>query len=75
MKYRPQRGGYEESMAACVTLEPTYEALAEYLGTTPEAIDVSFYHYDTRGWGDTYLVMIDDDVVGFTDGGLGGVYV
>lgn len=71
MKFRPQRGGYEESMDACVELDPTYEALARHLNTNPEAIEVDFYCHDTRlGWQDTFVVTVGGDGVGFTSGGV-----
>ena len=47
MKFRPQRGGYEESMAACVELDATYESLAKHLNVSAEDIEVNFYCHDT----------------------------
>ena len=69
MRFRPQRGGYEESMTECVTLDPTCEALARHLNADIEDIEVDFYCHDTRvGWEDTFIVTVDGDVVGFMDG-------
>jgi hypothetical protein len=66
MLYRPQRGGFLESMTASVILEPTYAALASYLNVNQEDIDVHFYCYDTRlVWRKTYIVMVNEDAVGF----------
>ena len=48
MKFRPQRGGYAESMAACVELDATYESLAKHLNVSAEDIEVNFYCHDTR---------------------------
>ena len=71
MKFRPQRGGYAESMAACVELETTYEALAKHLNVPVGDIRVDFYCHDTReDWGNTFVVTVGGDAVGFTSGGL-----
>jgi len=67
MKYRSQRGSLVDSMAACVELDATYVALASYLGTNPEAIEVKHYMFDARiGW-DTYVVTVGGEGVGVTD--------
>ena len=55
VKFRPQRGGYEESMAACVELDATYESLARHLNACVEDIEVDFYCHDTRGVGEIPL--------------------
>ena len=71
MKFRPQRGGYAESMAACVELDATYESLARHLNACVEDIEVDFYCHDTRaGWQNTFIVLMDGDAVGFTSGGI-----
>lgn len=65
MKYRPHRRLLSESMAECVTLEPTLEALKEHLSSEsewfdPETIEVKEYvnRPDERiGWDRTFLVM------------------
>lgn len=68
MKYRPQRGGLKESMDEVVELEDSLSALAGYLGVSPETVHVTPYRYDDRiGW-NTYLVTVDGQGVGFTDG-------
>ena len=71
MKFRPQRGGYAESMAACVELDAAYESLAKHLNVPAKDIEVNLYYHDTRGgWGDTFIVLMDGDAVGFTSGGI-----
>ena len=56
-------------MAACVELDATYESLARHLNACVEDIEVDFYCHDTRaGWQNTFIVLIDGDAVGFTDG-------
>jgi hypothetical protein len=66
MLYRPQRGGFLESMTAAVILEPTYAALASYLNVNEEDLDVNFYCYDTRlVWRETHLVTIGGQAEGF----------
>ena len=58
-------------MAACVELDATYESLARHLNACVEDIAVDFYCHDTRGgWGDTFIVLMDGDAVGFTSGGI-----
>lgn len=68
MKFRPQRGGLAESMAEVVEL-PDLRALAEWLVINIARLDVKPYtSYDYRtGW-DTYVVTVDGQAVGFTDG-------
>lgn len=71
MKFRPQRGGLEESMKAMVELEPTRQALAAHLKVADDRrIDVERYCYDYRTHWDTYCVTVDGNGVGFTDGPL-----
>jgi hypothetical protein len=67
MKYRPQRGSLADSMAACVELDATYDALASYLGTNPEALEVKHYMFDAHSGWDLYIVTIGSEGVGFTD--------
>ena len=56
-------------MAACVKLDATYESLARHLNACVEDIAVDFYCHDTRaGWQNTFIVLMDGDAVGFTDG-------
>ncbi len=68
MKFRLHKGSIAESMETEVDIEPTKEALATLLDTTPDKVEVDKYIYDNRiGW-DTYLVTIDGFAVGMTDG-------
>lgn len=77
MQYRPQRGGLDESMKEVVTLPASRRALAEHLGHQESAIIVKpyagFYEdevYDERICWNTYLVTVERQAVGFTDGPL-----
>lgn len=67
MKFRPQRGSLKDSLKDIVTLEPTYDALAKHLHTSPEAIEVYYYTYDSRLYWDTHIVTVDGVGVGFID--------
>ena len=67
MKFRPQRGGLIESMAGVVNIDPTLESLARHLNVPVEDIECYFYGYDTRIRWDTFAVIVDGDIVGFTD--------
>jgi hypothetical protein len=69
MKYRDHRGGLAESMETVREIEPTIDALAVILKVPSSAITVEKYGgYDERiGW-DTYLVCVEGQPVGFTDG-------
>jgi hypothetical protein len=79
MKIRIHRGGLAESMATIANIEPTAEAIAEYLrshwgglgyGVFSNDITVEPYCRDDRiGW-DTYIVLMKDCAVAFTDGPL-----
>ena len=70
--YRPHRGGLSAAMAEVVEIADR-EALIEHLGKTwsPKAdgsnVVVKWYATDDRiGW-DTYMVLIDNIPVGFTN--------
>jgi hypothetical protein len=70
MKFRPQRGGLEESMRETIEVADM-KSLATHLGVDVERIVVRHYGFDSRiGW-DTHIVTIDGEGVGFTDGPLG----
>ena len=70
MKFRPQRGGFDDAMKECVTLEPTKDALAKHLKCSKRLIMVEYYGYDARiGW-ETYAVNVCGHAEGFTDGPL-----
>jgi hypothetical protein len=73
MKFRLQLGGLEESMATEVELEPTKEAISQYLAekdinVRANDIKVKHYKYDERTKWDTHIVTCPQGVVGFTDG-------
>ena len=70
MKFRPQRGSLEESMLGVVTLDSTLKALAGHLNADVGDIKVNFYMYDSRIDWYTYIVTVDGDAVGFTDGDI-----
>ena len=67
-KYRPHRGGLEESMREAVLVED-FAALAKHLSATEtDRVEVAPYGFDSRtGW-DTHLVTVNGRPVGFTDG-------
>ena len=78
IKFRPQRGGLEESMREHVKFEGTRGALALLLihwfgyphEIKPEEIKLTHVGWDTRiGW-DAYLVSIKGEAVGYTDNTL-----
>jgi hypothetical protein len=69
MKYRPQRGGYTESMADMIHVDGLRD-LANYLGVQQD--DIQIVRYGTRpdsrnGW-HTHTVLVSNQCVGFTDG-------
>lgn len=70
MKYRPQRGSLEASMAECVELDPSVDALAAHLGVKPAQVTVKPYAGadDRIGWTATNLVLVDGVAQGFTTG-------
>ena len=59
-------------MTTVVEIEPTLVALAATLGIThpkpSKRIEVKPYCYDSRIDWDTYIVTVDHQAVGFTDG-------
>jgi len=56
-------------MLEVVELAPTLQALAIHLGIKDERrISVERYCYDSRIKWDTYVVTVDGQGVGFTDG-------
>ena len=67
MKFRPHRGGFAESMAEVVELKDL-RALAAYLEVDIARINVKPYCYDDRNGWKTYIVTVDGQAVGFTDG-------
>lgn len=76
MKIRIQKGGLTESMATVTEIEPTREAIAQYLrdqwgglgyGVYPEDIKVEPYWFDQRiGW-NSCIVLLNGCAVAFTD--------
>jgi len=77
MKIRIHTGGLAESMATVAEIEPTAEAIAQYLrdqwgdlgyGVHPKNIEVKPYGFDERiKWG-THIVLLDGYGAAFTDG-------
>ena len=67
--YRPQRGGFIESMAL---LQPVYSRrdLATILAVPVRSIGLKPYGYDERNDWDTYIVTVKNEAVGFTNGPL-----
>lgn len=79
MKYRSQRGGFAESMAEVVECEPNLFSLETAIAKTlplPQvfgplrnfSFKVTPYCYDDRNGWNTYVVTVDGQAVGFTDG-------
>lgn len=64
MKFRPQRGSLEESMAACVELSGIGD-LSAHLVTSSDRLTFIPYGYDDRVKWDTYCVCIDGQAIGF----------
>lgn len=76
MKYRPPRSGYEESMALTVEVADMaalvavlHDALGEFMDVKAADVTFSERHVidDRNGW-DTYYVLLNGQVVGFSDG-------
>ncbi len=68
MKYRPQRGTLDEAMKEVVELPATKAALASYLEQPPELVQVKSYCYDARIDWETFIVLVNGEPFGFTDG-------
>lgn len=76
VKFREQRGGLEESMATVVELESRAQ-LVDYVAALfggneidPADLDVVPYGIDHQiGW-DTFIVTLDGQAIGFTNGPL-----
>jgi len=72
--FRWHRGSLDESMATVVPCESMAELLAILQGVdadvTGERVDVKHYTYDERIEWDTYLVTVDGQAVGMTNGEL-----
>lgn len=74
--FREQRGGLEESMATVVELESRAQ-LVDYVAAIfngqwidPAKLDVLPHGIDHRtGW-DTFIVTLDGQAIGFTNGPL-----
>jgi len=68
IKFREHRGTLDDAMKTVVELDATLPALAAFLKVKPKQLQVKKYVYDDRiGW-DTYIVTVDGQAVGFTDG-------
>lgn len=72
MKFRPQRGGYDESMAEVVEVSSTSELIdlltlqfgcGDYAILSPHEPEI-----DSRNGWDTHTVTKDGEAYGFTDG-------
>ena len=71
-KYRPHRGGLNESMAETVILDTKSELAAhvsnDFLGEVSEdQLTITPYTFDDRNSWDTHLVCFDGKPIGFTD--------
>ena len=54
-------------MKTAQEIEPTIDDLSRYFGCPKENLAVECYGVDVRGWGQTYIVVVDGRVVGFCD--------
>lgn len=68
-QFRPQKSSLKESMLE-VGMFDTRCKLAEHLNAWAERVDVIKYCFDDRNNWDTYIVTVDGQAVGFTDGPL-----
>lgn len=68
MLFRHHRSTIECSMKTVVDLQATKEAIASYLNIDKTKIEVKKYGYDTRNKWDTYIVTVDGQAVGMTNG-------
>ena len=80
MLYRDQRGGLDESMETTVDIPATKAAIFRHLVRDEAAyllpdfeigdLDVRYYAEDRRveGWATTFIVTINGNAVGFTNG-------
>ena len=68
MKFRPQRGGFEESMKEVVELQDSVDALRHHLGCNYDD-EIRFERplFDSRNGWETYCVTVNFCAVGFTD--------
>ena len=77
MKFRPQRGSYRESMAEVREFH-TKLSFVEYIihwaenqlftYVRPNEITTEFYANDIRNMWKTHVVIIGNNIIGFTDG-------
>jgi len=74
MKIREHRGGFDESMATTVEIEPNLEAVARHVGVTdPSTVTLKKYGpvpVDPRNGWNTHVVKVNGLPWGFTDGPL-----
>lgn len=79
MRIRVHKGGFDESWKTLTEIEPTKEAIAQYLrdqwgglgyGVYPENITVEPYGFDPRIQVNTFIVLLDGNAVAFTDSPL-----
>ena len=76
LKYRPQRGGLAESMTQVADISPNLAALTKHINDLgwfwypihSDQVKVIHQGFDARINWDTYIVMVDGQAVGFTDG-------
>jgi len=69
MMYRPQRGGLAESMAE-KTFVLDFADLCTVLNASEESVKLRPYGYDVRNDWQTYAVLINNQIVEFTNGAL-----
>lgn len=67
--FRPQRGSLAVSMAEKRDVSSIRD-IAVILGVEQRDVSIRYYCYDSRIAWDTYVVIVDGDAVGFTNGAL-----
>ena len=68
MKFRPHRGSLSDAMKEVSEIEPSMETLKQLLILSDEKLEIKYYCYDERIDWDTYIVVVNGQTVGFTDG-------
>lgn len=68
IRFREQRGSLDDSMKTVVELQATLEAVAKHLKVEANRVEVKSYGFDSRtGW-EMFIVTVDGNGVGFTNG-------
>lgn len=63
VKFRPQRGTFEESMNELSTFAHVDELIQSF--TSENRVDIDYYSFDYHTKADTFIVSIGNRVMGF----------